>query len=228
MGWLALRGEPVFVGSYEDPSDLYLSKMTAQMAGRYIKRHERRQHADTIRSRLWDNVIIHDSEGTTKTEKFFEVARYAHERCGIKHAVLDNLTCTDVNLEDKEQSDKFVKAAMAFWKSTGVHLHVVMHPRKPVQSSTIKTEQAPRVADIRGSAVFGDLFVNVATIFRSGDGSAKLIISKDREGGDWSEFEMGFDSESHRFYPDGEFPETYMPLSETQSTDGIDDRDIVT
>lgn len=83
-------------------------------------------------------------------------------RRGVRHAVIDSLMCLDVNSTDWEAQRQFATALASTARRSGVHIHLVAHPRKLVSS-----DQAPDINDVAGSADLGRLADNVVFVRRA-------------------------------------------------------------
>lgn len=205
--WLALVYDlKIFVGSYEDKATLYLAKCISVAFGTWLKNltPEQKQQA---RDRLLCNIIVHHVEGTVKLDQFIDAATFAAGKYGVYLAVLDNITCSDVKLDDKDACEIAAKKMMHFWKSTGVHLLTIFHPRKPDKN---KENGAPGKHDIRGPVVFSDLFGNMLAVHRNDDDTTSVEVGKQREGGSMRSLSVLFDPGSQQFMLDGESPRNYF------------------
>lgn len=104
---------------------------------------------------------------------------------GVRHAIIDSLMCLDVNSTDWEAQRQFATVLASTARRSGVHVHLVAHPRKLVSS-----DQAPDINDVAGSADLGRLADNVVFVRRSvneatigGDSTPMAIaIRKQRHG----------------------------------------------
>lgn len=198
IAFYAANGERIFVGSYEDSPARFLSKMTRQIMGHFPDIDNKSEFTQ-LTERVLCNVIMHKIDGVASWQRFFEQAEYAQRRYGCTQAVMDNLTSTNVNIDDNESMTEFAKASQAFWKKTAMHLHVVAHPKKPHDDGRLKV---PRVESIKGAGALADLFWNVVAIFRADDNQPSIHIHKQRETGDHGEpmsRKMRFDKTSERF-----------------------------
>lgn len=195
MSWLAsVKNDKVFIGSYEEPASQILGIMCNHVAGRQITGNEF-EVFKRVRDKLLSNVVIHDHEGTVRYKEFFEHARYAVRRHGVRWVLLDGASCIDVNLDDNDQCANFVKECQHFWKGSGAHLFVICHPRKGFDKT-----KPPLILDIKGSGYFGDLFSNCLTAYRIPGtvGRGKIICSKQKVGGIQDEVDTYYDKSSMR------------------------------
>lgn len=198
--WLAcVKNTKVFIGSYEEPADAILAIMAAHAMARVLEGHERKEFL-ALEDSLYSNVIVHDFQGTMPIDKYFEYAEYAVRRHGCRHVILDSLTTTDVDLDDKAHMDKFAKASQRLWKETGCHLHTVAHPRKGASE-----EFPPLKPDVKGGGTIGDLYFNCLTVHRPKNDQeydGQLICSKQKVGGKLFKKNLFFSEDSYRVRTD--------------------------
>jgi ABC-type transport system involved in cytochrome c biogenesis ATPase subunit len=81
---------------------------------------------------------------------------------GVRHAIIDSLMCMDVSTGDWEGQRLFANSLMRTVKVSGVHIHLVAHPRKIISS-----DQDPDINDVAGAADIGRLADNVIFVRRS-------------------------------------------------------------
>lgn len=214
--WWASKGEKVFIGSYEEPADQILSVMCSQAAGHRVNNYREYQ---AVSEGVLSNVFIHDCEDNVKHEAFFRYAEYAVKRYGCSLVVLDSLTTTDVDLDDKDSIAKFSQRSRVFWRTTGCHLVVVAHPRKGFD------EKAPPLKqDIKGGGHLGDLFFNVLTVHRpepsqfgASCADAMVVCSKQKVGGKKFSINLNYEPDSSRLYMDnGDRANPYYKKGETE------------
>lgn len=78
---------------------------------------------------------------------------------GYRHVIIDSLMCLDISNSDWEGQRQFANALVRTLKLTGVHIHLVGHPRKLISS-----EQEPDQNDVAGSADIGRLADNIVFV----------------------------------------------------------------
>lgn len=143
-------------------------------------------------------------------ETFTEAAR--DYSCQV--FLLDNLTIIISGLKVRDQmraQRELILHMVRFAREFGVHVHVVVHPRKKVNPSNLTK------MDIGGSGDITNLADNVLVLTRlapeSPDGgdwppAARLSVLKNRFGGRQDvDIDLGFDPVSKRFFPAGGRPE---------------------
>jgi hypothetical protein len=144
--------------------------------------------------------------------------RVLARRDGIRHAFIDSLMCLDVANGDFESQRLFAKNLVATARSSGVHIHLVAHPRKPVTR-----DLPPDLNEVAGSADLGRLVDNVLFVRRAdADASgpqdvseAEVVIAKQRRGGFCGAMGATFYRSTRQFEPKGDGgvsgPWLYLP-----------------
>lgn len=80
---------------------------------------------------------------------------------GVTHAIIDSLMCLDISNDDFEGQRKFANLLAATARSSGVHIHLVAHPRK-----AISADQEPDLNDVAGAREIGGIADNVLFVRR--------------------------------------------------------------
>lgn len=210
--WLAVvHNQKCFIGSYEEPVEEILGIMIRHVAGMFIGAGEE-EIFRIICERLLKNIIIHDYLGTVKMEDFWKQAYYAVKAYGVTNVLLDSASCTDVNLEDNESCEKFIKQAVEFWKKTGASFDAIFHPRKGMKDTDI-----PGKNDIKGSGFLADLVHNVVVVYRDVmKGTSMVVVRKQKVGGELPEFKTNYDIPSCRLTYGNERIHPWMPLTKSE------------
>lgn len=223
MSWLAFeKREKVFVASYENGPVDFRRKMIQHAIGRKYSSKEK-YLLEAVKMAADRSVFFHRYRGEAKYEEFFESASHCVKRFGVTQVLLDCVTSTNVDLDDLKSCDKFMKAAQRFVNDNPyAHLWLIFHPKK-----NEKGENYPPLKEqIRGSSVFSNLIWNVITVFRKPEGhaqswDARIIISKQREGGARPEICVHYDQDTYRLHYDWSKEGPYIKTS--QSTEGTND-----
>jgi twinkle protein len=101
-------------------------------------------------------------------QRLFAAIRVMAKR-GVRHVIIDSLMCLDVSTGDWEGQRQFANSLLATIKATGVHIHLVAHPRKIISS-----DQEPDINDVAGAADIGRLADNVIFVRRSKNENASM------------------------------------------------------
>lgn len=177
---LLLNGEGVFFASLEEiPQDLMV-RLGGIAAGCEIpSAHQMQWFLDAYgdRFRIWSEV------GIAQHRKLLAAVR-ALAKQGIKHAIIDSLMCLDIDNGDFEEQRRFANLMAQTARASGVHIHLVAHPRK-----LINANQEPDINDVAGAREIGGIADNVLFVRRSVDeppmaGSTPMCIAirKQRHG----------------------------------------------
>ncbi len=181
------QGEKFVVFSGEMSPKRLLARMARQATGmdnptiEYIKR---------VQTWLARSMWIFHVEGVANSERMLEVFRYAHRRYGVTHAIIDSLMMLeDVPEEGRGALEKqrlFMVLLHAFTDTTGVHAHLVAHPRK-----TDDEKNAPNKQQVSGSGKIVALADNEIAVWArlrdeseedDGKPDAKVEVNKQRNG----------------------------------------------
>jgi len=179
---LAANGQPTFFASLEeDPEDLLLRLCHVAHGVREI------EHEETFGDFLhWASgrLFIWGVVGQASGSEVLATIR-ALARRGLKHAVIDSLMCLDVANDDFEKQRQFANSVAATARVSGVHIHLVVHPRK-----IISREQNPDINDVAGAREIAGIADNVLFVKRGpeemGNSVAKssiVHVLKNRHGG---------------------------------------------
>ena len=208
------RGEGVFFASLEEhPSDLLIG-IAAVAAGvplGFVPDEKSLQialDAYSDRLRIWGVI------GIAQHRKILGVIRKLGEQ-GIKHAIIDSLMCLDIRNDDIEIQRQFAVLVAATAKASGVHIHLVAHPKKPMQNG-----QEPDINDVAGAKEIGGIADNILFVRRGtsdsigGAGPMKVSVKKQRGfRGEWPTYEGYFHHKFRQFgsHPYMDVPTKYLP-----------------
>ena len=211
---LVHRGRHVFVASLEE------------LAWQVFYEHTRTalaMDAPTPNGLQWcadvwaDKLRISGDEAYAEPAKLLALIRVLARKHGVRHAIIDSLMCLEVDSRDIEQQRQFSNLLALTARSTGVHIHLVAHPRK-----LISAHQEPDINDVAGSADLGRKAHNVVFVRRAKDDSvmptlsaSPMVISirKQRYGGAIGDIGGWFDRSWLQYKPnqfDGA-PQRYLP-----------------
>ena len=179
---MAGRGQPTFFASLEeDPEDLLLRLCMVARGVREIEHEE--MFGDFLywsRERLFVWGVVGNASGSEVLAVIRSLARR-----GLKQAVIDSLMCLDVANDDFEKQRQFANAVAATARVSGVHIHLVVHPRK-----IVSRDQDPDINDVAGAREIAGIADNVLFVKRGPDemgteGAKSSIVHvlKNRHGG---------------------------------------------
>jgi len=135
---------------------------------------------------------------------------------GVTHAIIDSLMCLDITNDDFEGQRKFANLMAATARATGVHIHLVAHPRK-----AISADQEPDLNDVAGAREIGGIADNVLFVRRqtttqmySEASPMKVMIRKQRHFNGWLGEVSGFLNRRLKQFKVDQFdqvPTQYLP-----------------
>lgn len=182
-------GQGVLIASAEEsPNEVFWRMVKTAVGG--VPTEEQLQIAAALwskRLRIWGNR--QDDSGAIIHRDLFAAVRVLGARGEIKHAVIDNLMSLDVPSNDFEGHRLFAIALRNTVRASGVHVHLVAHPKKPQQAG-----QEPDQHDVAGGS---DLVRN-----------ADNVLFVRREAGEWvgqSDTGMQVLCKKQRHYPGRSF-----------------------
>ncbi len=151
--------------------------------------------------RLW----LYDHNGSIEWRQVLAVMRYAREKFGITHFVIDSMMKCVRGEDDYNGQKDFVNDLCAFAQARQVHVHLVHHVRKG--ESELKV---PGKFDVRGASSITDQVDNVFIVWRNKKAEREedknatepnaFIICEKQRNGEW-EGRLGFwfDPESMQY-----------------------------
>lgn len=196
---LCYQAERVLVASFEMTPVKQMHRMTRQACGSRLPDREFLEvfHQWTD-GRLW----LYDHVGAVEWRKVIAVMRYAHQRFGTMHFVIDSLMKCVKGEDDYNAQKDFVNELCAFAQTNGVHVHLVHHVRKGESE-----HKAPGKFDIKGAGAITDQVDNVFIIWRNkkaeqennGEPTCIMACEKQRNGEFEGKFGFWFDVDSNQY-----------------------------
>lgn len=181
------QGARFVVFSGEMTPEYLLKRMVKQATG--IDRPTP-AYIDAVGEWLRDRCFIFNQVGSATLKRLLEVFTYAQKRYGVSHVVIDSLMMTDVPEDGAgamTAQKEAIRSLCDFAKRTGVHVHLVAHPRKGKDE-----DRGPGKMDVAGSGKITDGADNVFTVWRAQKDEAeeydldkpdaKLELKKQRNG----------------------------------------------
>jgi twinkle protein len=156
---LAEQGQRIALASLEMRPGVTMSRMVRQAYGAdfppaaYIQ-----QYGKWTDNRLW----IYDHVGSCNPKTMLAVIRYAIEKFGVQHFVVDNMMKVVSGEDDYNGQKDFVNGLCVIAKDTGCHIHLVLHVKKGRTEHDI-----PGKFDIKGSGAITDLVDNTFIVWRN-------------------------------------------------------------
>lgn len=207
------RGRGVFIASLEERPDDSLVRLMQTAAGSMDPGEHAMQwflDAYSERLRFWGVI------GLARTDHILAAMTVAG-RMGIRHAIIDSLTCLDVGASDWDGQRGLANSLASMARASGMHVHLVAHPRKPNAK-----QEGPDLADVAGSSDLSRLADNVVFVRRFGDEPQRfedaapmlVTIRKQRHGTGMCGDIQGWFHRAHRQYQPHQWwegPTRYLP-----------------
>lgn len=198
---LMIQGEKVLSLSFEMLPVRQMQRMSRQaFAGDMPSKDFLGNFHAWTDGRLW----MYDHNGSIKWEKVMAVMRYAQQKFGITHFIVDSLMKCVKGEDDYNAQKDFVNELCAFAQARKIHVHLVHHMRKGESE-----DKVPGKFDIKGAGAITDMVDNAFIVWRNkraergelknGDPTVMLKCEKQRNG-EW-EGMLGFwfDMESMQY-----------------------------
>lgn len=151
--------ERVCIASMEMKPKKLIKRMMRQISGYQTPPEPMFENInDWLSSGLW----LFNVKGTAKTEKIFEVFKYARMRYGIKQFLIDSLAKCGIGGEDLDGQKKFIDRCCEMADELDSHIHIVAHSKKKEDE-----DKMPGKMDVKGSGDLTDMVDNVVTIWRN-------------------------------------------------------------
>lgn len=156
---LCAQQQRTLVASFEMQPGKTLARMARQMSA--VARPAevtRRRFAKWTDGRLW----LFDHQGRTTAEAVIGLCRYFAQELKGRHVFVDSLMMVCPSEDTLDQQAQFVGDLCGVAKDTDLHVHLVLHSRKPQSGDESKP---PSKYDIRGAAAISDKLDNVVTVW---------------------------------------------------------------
>jgi twinkle protein len=227
-----MAGASVFVCSMEElPGDVLIRHAMVACGREDISSVGLQWCLDVWQNKLnlWNYRPI---ESDAEHQKILAAIRVLARERNVRHAIIDSLMCLDVASNDYEAQRNFAGALARTCHASGVHVHLVAHPRKPQQNN-----QRLDLSEVAGSADLGRKADNVLFVKRDYDTESessqgyctrmKIQVAKQRHGsGFLGEIDGWFHRRLRQFvlHPSQEYPTSYLPAMAEQEIGGFGDR----
>lgn len=211
---LLKAGKSVFVATLESDPEDYLIELASTASGvEMVTEQQLSVFLETYgeKIKMWGIVGVADHRKILAT-----VRSLAATEGGLDYAVLDSLMMLDIEEDDIDEQRKFAGLLTASAITTGVHIILVAHPKKPMD-----VEAPPTVHNVSGSSKLVNLAFNVLFIRRGPPATdqdqsitqMQLHILKQRTRGLVGEITGCFYRKHNQFHLDAyaQQPTFYMP-----------------
>lgn len=170
-------GEKFCIASMEIKPSRLLKRLAIQiLATKEVREEDLGPVTNWLNDRLW----IYNVVGTTSSKDLLEVFAYARKRYGVTSFVIDSLMKCGMAEDDYNKQKVFVDSLTDFAKEHNSHVHLVAHPKKLENESSVPGKMA-----IRGAGVITDLVDNCFCVWRNKEKGIK--VSEIMDSSDYSE-----------------------------------------
>lgn len=210
---LLQRDQKVFFASLEEHPKHLIVRLAATAAGTERLTAKQVQwfiDAYGEQLRVWAKV------GLAKHRALLSVMRKLATE-GTTHAIIDSLMKLDISSQDFEGQRNFANLIAAIAQQSRLHIHLVVHPKKPPAS-----DQDPDINDVGGAKEIGGIADNVLFVRRhkkEGENplakvtQMRITVRKQRHGtGALGDIDGFFNRETRQFQRDQfSLPIRYLP-----------------
>lgn len=235
-----VHGEKVGIASLEEDPEEILGVMLTQWLGEGCTPEDGVDEVDfqiRYEHTIADNIFIYnDRTADASLKDILTFAEYCVKRYGVKHVIIDSITCTDIDIEDNKEANKFMKAVIKSMNETGAHYHIVAHAKKGTLDEFDRAS-IPKKRDIKGSVTIPALATNIISMWRNGVkdsilqnkrqskhnpeevkewADAVIAVRKQKVGGKIGEFDLWYNPENFRFRrKNNSYETTYFVIPQT-------------
>lgn len=201
----AMQGQKSCIASMEMRPVTTLARMARQASA---ANKPDREFISEFCATMGLGLYLYDQQGMVDTDKIIAVIRYAAEKKGCEHFVIDSLMKCGLAEDDYNRQKHFVDQLCTVARDTGIHVHLVGHCRKGKDELT-----PPGKADIRGAASITDQVDNAIVVWRNkqkeadieqgraprDSADAYMLVQKQRNGEWEGSLKMWFHQPSQQF-----------------------------
>lgn len=158
----ANHGERVCIASLEMEPVKQLSRMVRQATGVRVPSPEliRRFHAWTDEA-IW----LYEKMGTLQSQRIIELGHYIAEELKCTHFIVDSFLHCGIPSDGPGSltaQKNFMGELCALAKDTGLHIHIVIHPRKRETENKMMDKM-----DVRGAGELTDMVDNLIVLHKN-------------------------------------------------------------
>lgn len=153
------QGQKVCIASFEMKPKATIARICKQ-ASASAQPSER--FVDATISHATGKLWLYDKMGHTDPEHLLAIMRYAVNKFGLQHFVIDSLMKVVKGEDDYNGQKNFVDSICAFAQDYNVHVHLIHHSRKLADENTV-----PGKMDAKGSGAIVDQVDQSFTVWRN-------------------------------------------------------------
>lgn len=189
------HGQKVFIISPEFPAHRVLYRLLVQsLETRYPDKDLLDNWLGIVKEQLW----IYDQQRSLTPRDVPALCRYAIQRYGVQHILIDSLMKCGISPEDYGEQKKLVDTIQQVAHNSNAHVHLIAHLRKGKSD-----EEIGGLHDVKGASEIADLCENVIIVWRNknkeinqgtNEPDAVIKVEAQRNGDGWiGKLSMSFD-----------------------------------
>ncbi len=152
--------QKVFIISPEFPAHRVLHRMLIQSFGVHNQTKElASKWIDAVNDNLW----LYDQQSSLKPSDVPALCRYAVEKLGVDHILIDSLMKCGIAPDDYGKQKHLVDEIQQVAHRSKVHIHLVAHGKK----SSGGDERIGGLHDVKGASEIADMAENVIIVWRN-------------------------------------------------------------
>lgn len=193
--------QKVFIISPEFPAHRVLYRLLVQsLEVRYPDPQTLDSWLQAVREQLW----IYDQQKSLSPRDVPALCRYAIEKHGVQHILIDSLMKCGISPEDYGAQKQLVDNIQQIAHNSNAHVHLIAHLRKGKSDDEIGG-----LHDVKGASEIADLCENVIICWRNkkqeisggtGEPDAVIKIEAQRNADGWiGKLPMSFDKHSMKY-----------------------------
>jgi len=170
---LAEKGQKICIASFEMKPVKTLARIVRQV---FRNAQPRRDEVLDFLTRTNGKIWLYDQQGTTRPDRMIAVIKHCAEKLQCQHVVVDSLMKIMTKADDLSEQKKFLNEITAAACDYGIHIHLVVHLKKPDND-----ERMPTRFDVSGSADISNMADNVLIVWRNKKKERDIEAGKDVE-----------------------------------------------
>lgn len=159
--YAASLGKKSFVASFEQDSPMTVAGMLTQYTA--DPEFGLSDHFVEGYKHLMERVLFFDSMLRANPKEICSTIVLAHKQLAVEEAVIDNVMTLEVDRQDNTAQANVADGFRVIAAQYPIHLHLVMHPRKPPSQEASKP---PSIADIMGASEWSAMAHNIICVWR--------------------------------------------------------------
>lgn len=157
--WLIQQDEPALIASMEMRPVHTAVRIIRQAAG---TNQPTREWQKMFLEWVGDRILVYDQYGEVNAKRMLDIARYAADKRGCKHIVVDSLMKVKIDKDDYQGQKSIVNALQNVAQNHNCHVHLVAHLKKEGGEY-----RKPSRYDISGAAEISDQADNTVIVWKN-------------------------------------------------------------